>query len=339
MLPTTETNGDESNKFSEEEKILLMALQYNFPLSEEPYFDVADFTGLKIEYILSKTKDFLKKGVIKRVGAQLNYKAFKEIGFAALIGASVNLEDVTRVAQIINSFNPKHNYLRDDEEYNVWFTLKERSPEKLKELVRKVMEKCSIGDYVYLPSKRVYKMDVKYDLFRGISYSEAGIENPSVPKVEDVGVNAKLLLELERSFKVEERPFKRIAQKYGLGEGELISLIGELIELRVIRGFYAVLKERKIGFAENAMNMVETEKTKKVALKLLKNFPEITHLVERETDSKWRYPLYFMIHASRKEAIEEIRERALSVPEVNSIKTLYSLKDLKGENDSSVAKA
>ncbi len=337
-----ELNASELSGFDRNEKTLLMALQYNFPLSEEPYYDLSDLTGLKIEYIFGKTRDFLKKGIIKRVGAQLNYKAFKEIGFAALVGASIDLENITRVAQIINSYNPKHNYLRNDEGYNVWFTVKERSPERVKELVKEIMEKCSVSDYVYLPSKRVYKMDVKYDLFRGISYSEAGIENSSVPKVEDVGVNAKLLFELERNFKVEERPFKRIAQKYGLGEGELISLIGELIELRIIRGFYGVLKERKIGFAENAMNMVKTEKTKKVALKLLKNFPEITHLVERETDDKWRYPLYFMIHASSKKPIEEIRERALDVPGVDSIKTLYSLKDLKDlkkENYSSTAQA
>ncbi len=320
--------------FDTDEKTLLMALQYNFPLSEEPYFDLSDITGLKIDYVLKKTKDFLERGVVKRVGAQLNYKAFREIGFAALVGASlVDTVDsdakLSRIVRIINSYNPKHNYLRDDERYNIWFTVKEESPEKLEMLVKEIMEKCSIDDYVYLPSKRVYKMDVKYDLFRGISYSEAGIENSFIPKVEEVGIDARLLLDLERDFKVETRPFKRIAQKYGLGEGELISLIEELIELRIIRGFYAVLKERKIGFSENAMNMVETEKTKKVALRLLKNFPEITHLVERETDVKWKYPLYFMIHASGRESIEEIRERASKIPGVKSVKTLYSLKDLK----------
>ncbi|RLI81812.1 Lrp/AsnC family transcriptional regulator [Archaeoglobales archaeon] len=333
MASANTTSGLE--KFGEKEKALLMALQYNFPLSEEPYFDLSDFTELKVDYIFEKTRDFLKKGVIKRIGAQLNYKAFREIGFAALVGARVNSEDITKVTQIINSYHPKHNYLRDDERYNVWFTIKERTPERLKGLVEKIMEECSVSDYVYLPSKRVYKMDVKYDLFRGVSYSEAGIENSSVPKVEEVGVNANLLLDLERNFKVEKRPFKKIAQNYGLGEGELISLIGELIELRIIRGFYAVLKERKIGFIENAMNMVEPEekaRTAKVALKLLESIPEITHLVEREIDEKWRYPLYFMVHASSKEPIEEIRDRALKIPGVNSIKTLYSLKDLKEED-------
>ncbi|MBO8181540.1 MAG: Lrp/AsnC family transcriptional regulator [Archaeoglobus sp.] len=319
-----------SLKFTEEEKILLMALQYNFPLSEEPYFDLADLTGLKIDFIFEKTREFLEKGVIKRIGAQLNYKAFKEIGFAALIGARVGEEDLERVVRIINSYNPKHNFLRDNA-YNVWFTIKAESPDDLKKLAGEIAEKCGIADYVFLPSKRVYKMDVKYDLFKGVSYSEAGLESLRVPKAEEVGIAPKLLIELERNFKVEKRPFKAVAEKYNLEEGELISLVEELTELRVIRGFYGVLNERKIGFKENAMNMVEAKKPSKIALKLLKLFPEITHLIERETDGSWRFPLYFMVHATRREPIEEIREEVRLIPGVRAVKTLYSLADLKAD--------
>jgi DNA-binding Lrp family transcriptional regulator len=310
--------------FSEEEKILLMALQYNFPLSEEPYFDLAELTGLGIEYVFEKTREFLEKGVVKRIGAQLNYKAFSKIAFAALVGAKV--EDFSAI-EIINSYNPKHNYLREGERYNVWFTIKAESKASLRRLANEIAKKCSIRDYVFLPSKRVYKMDVKYDLFRGISFSTAGLESSRVPKVEEI-VNPKLLIELERNFRIERRPFKGIAKNFGLEEGELLSLVEELIERRVIRGFYGVLRERKIGFNENAMNMVETDKPSKVALRLLKEFPEITHLIERETEN-WRFPLYFMVHATSRKPIEEIGEKVKRISGVKSIKTLYSLKDLK----------
>jgi DNA-binding Lrp family transcriptional regulator len=310
--------------FSEDEKVLLMALQYNFPLTEEPYFDLAELTGLGIDYVFEKTKQFLEMGVVKRIGAQLNYKAFGKIAFAALIGAKI--EDFGAI-EIINSYNPKHNYLREGERYNVWFTIKAENKESLRKLAAEIARRCSIEDYVFLPSKRVYKMDVKYDLFRGISFSGAGLESFKVPKAEEI-VNPELLLELERNFRVERRPFKRIAENFGFEEGELLSLVEELIEWRVIRGFYGVLKERKIGFEENAMNMVETDKPSKVALKLLKEFPEITHLVERETEN-WRFPLYFMVHATSRKPIEEIREKAEQISGVESIKTLYSLKDLK----------
>jgi DNA-binding Lrp family transcriptional regulator len=312
-------------KFSEEEKILLMALQYNFPLSEEPYYDLADITGLEADFVFRRTREFLKDGVIKRIGAQLNYKAFKQTGFAALVGARV--DDLERAVEIINSYNPKHNFLRDDERYNVWFTIKAATPTDLRMLAKEIAERCSIRDYVFLPSKRVYKMDVKYDLFAGVSYSEAGLESFSVPDAEEI-VNPKLLFELERNFRVEGRPFRAMAKKFGLGEGELISLVEELIELRVIRGFYGVLRERKIGFMENAMNMVETDKPSKVALRLLKEFPEITHLIEREMEN-WRFPLYFMVHATNRKPIEQLKEKVLEVPGVKSVKTLYSSADLK----------
>ncbi|AGK60631.1 transcriptional regulator, AsnC family [Archaeoglobus sulfaticallidus PM70-1] len=311
--------------FDDREKALLMALQYNFPLSEEPYIGISEFTGLDLDYVLRKTKEFLEKGIIKRIGAQLNYKAFRDIGYAVLVGAKADRVD--EVAAIINSFKPKHNYLRDCEEYNIWFTIKSRDIDALRAKVEEIVKAAGIADYVFLPSKRVYKMDVKYDLLRGISYSEAGLERMDVPKVEELGVDPELLRALEREFPVQNRPFK-VYERFGYGEGELISLIEEMIDERVIRGFYAVLKERKIGFRENGMNLIRTEKPKKVALKLVREFPEITHLVERVPDEKWNYPLYFMVHAVSRSSIEEIKSKAAEMPGVEEIRTLYSIRDL-----------
>jgi len=318
-----------SEIFTDDEKNLLMALQFNFPLSEDPFVDTSEFVDLGVQVVFDKIQEFLRKGIIKRIGAQLNYKAFRKISTAALVGARVDAGEIERVARIINSYNPKHNFLRDGGKYNVWFTIKDRNIEELRKKVEEIAEKCGFVDYVFLPSKRVYKMDVKYDLFRGVSYSEMGIEKNRIPDVDDLGISANLLLELERNFPICRRPFRDISQKYGYEEGELISIIEELIELRVIRDFYAVLKERKIGFRENGMTVIQTDKPEKVALKLLKKYPEITHLVQRYTNEKWNYPVYFMVHAIERSTIEEIRESLAVYPEIISAKTLYSSGDLK----------
>jgi DNA-binding Lrp family transcriptional regulator len=317
--------------FTDDEISLLMALQYNFPLSEETYIDIADFCGFNVDFVLKKTAEMLDSGVIKRIGAQLNYKAFKAIGYAALIGAKVQKDRIERVAEIINSYNPKHNYMRNDE-YNIWFTIKAESPEALEKIAKEIMEKAGVTDFVFLPSKRVYKMDVKYDIKKGVSYSNTELEPEKIPSAEELGIEIELLKELERRFPVKNRPYKEICRKFGYQEGEIISLIEELIEKRVLRGFYAVLKERKIGFRENGMNMVETENPKSVALRLIKRFPEITHLVERETFGKWAYPLYFMVHAIDRDIIEGIRERVLDTRGIKSIKTIYSLRDFRPES-------
>ncbi len=320
--------------FTEIEKRILMEVQYNLPLTEHPFVDLAENLGLNANEIIEKLKEFKQKGIIKRIGANLNYKAFKNIGKAVLVAFACSEDDVLRIARIINesidSISLKHNFLRNHERYKIWFTFKGRSKEELLRKVEELAKKCGVDDYLFLPSKRVYKMDVKYDLFKGISWSEKGLEKDDVPKVDELGIDARMLFELERKLPISERPFKDVASKYSYRESELVDLIAELIDKGVIRDFSGVLRESKIGFRENGMNMVkiEPEEAGKLALRLVRNFPQITHLVEREVPERWCYPIYFMVHADSRDKIEDVRKEVEEKYGIE-ILTLYSRMNLK----------
>jgi DNA-binding Lrp family transcriptional regulator len=147
-------------------------------------------------------------------------------------------------------------------------------------------------------------MDVKYDLYRGISWSE-GVVRETQYNVEDLGLNAKMLLDLQ-SVDVLERPFK-VFESYGYSELEIVDLIDEMIKKGIFRDFYGVLNEKRVGFKENCMNTVKTDKPRDVAKKLLR-YRQITHLVEREVPENWDYPIYFMVHADDRRKIESIRD-------------------------------
>ncbi len=315
-----------SSKFNSKEIELLMEAQYNLPLTETPFRDLADRLGMSLEEVIKKLREFKAEGIIKRVGPQLNYKAFRNVQIAALIGAEVkkNLKEVVR--RINAERRVKHNFLREHEEYNLWFTIKAESREEIFRRTKTLMEECEIKNYIILPSRRVYKMDVKYDLYRGVSWSDKIEERNEVEKID--GLKAELLINMERNFGIEERPFKKF-EEYGYKEGELVDLIFELVEKRVIRDFYAVLNGQNVGFKENGMNLIKTDNPDKVAKKLLRKFPEITHLVLRESNKNWNYPLYFMIHAKNREIIKEIAKKAEKVRGVEEIKILYSLKSFK----------
>ena len=139
-----------------------------------------------------------------------------------------------------------------------------------------------------------------------------------------------MLFEFERKLPISERPFKDVASKYGYRESELVDLIVELIDKGVIRDFSGVLRESKIGFRENGMNMVkiEPEEAGKLALKLVRDFPQITHLVEREVPERWCYPIYFMVHADSRDKIEDVRKEVEEKYGIE-ILTLYSRMNLK----------
>jgi len=311
------------------DKELLMKAQYEMPVSEDPFAELAEKLDRSVESVIESLREYLRSGVVKKVGPQLNYKAFRGISFAALVGAEVR-KNLERAVEVINSDRGvKHNFLREHDVYNIWFTIKAPSKEELFERTKALMERCGVDNYVVLPSVRVYKMDVKYDLFRGVSFSTRAGERAEVPKVEELGVDGDMLRDMERNFAVEERPFRRFAEKYGYTESELADLIAELIQKRVVRDFYAVLNGQKAGFRENGMNLIRTEEPERVAERLLRRIPEITHLVQREVPENWNYPIYFMVHAVNREIIEGIAEKARDVEGVEELRILYSLRSFK----------
>lgn len=318
--------------FDSDEIKLLMGVQYEMPLTVDPFVDLADNLGLPVKYVFGKLKEFLERGVIKRIGGSLNYKAFRVISKAALVGASVENGRIEMVAKTINSQKPKHNFLREHERYNVWFTIKGKSEKEVVDKTAELMDRCDVKDYVVLPSKKVHKMDVKYDLVRGTSWSEKRVEPGEIPFVDELGLNRELLKKIEK-LDVVERPFKdKGFEDFGFSEREMVALIGGLKFKGVIRDFNGVLSERNIGINENGMTVLrpkDTSDIKYLVSKLIDEVPQITHLVERKVPPEWPYPIYFMVHAVNKGPIEEIRDYVSTFPEVEEARILYSKMDLK----------
>lgn len=308
-------------ELSSDDLRILMAIQYNFPISETPFVDLAQNLDLNPNFVIDRLRDLKRMGFIKRIGANLNYKAIGSIRRACLIAFSCKDEDVYKIARAINeSFSNlklKHNFLRDHEKYKIWFTVKDESIEKIREKVEDLARICNVDNYLILPSKRVYKMSVKYDLYRGISWSYGFEREPKEVESELVDLVLKL-----QDIPIEERPFK--FSNYS--ENEVVDVINEMLKKGVFRDFYGVLRERAIGFNENGMNLVKTDCPREIAKKLLR-YPQITHLVEREVPENWKFPLYFMVHANSREKIENFKRIVCNDLNVE-ILTLYSLEDL-----------
>ncbi len=78
-------------------------------------------------------------------------------------------------------------------------------------------------------------MDVKYDLYRGVSWSERGLEPESVPLVRDLGLDEDFVRALE-SLDMVERPFA----KFNCSEEEVVDIVEELMRKGVGRDFSGV---------------------------------------------------------------------------------------------------
>ena len=77
-------------------------------------------------------------------------------------------DDIEKAACLINSYKSvNHNYLRDDDSYNIWFTVTEENEKKIIETLEEIKSKLAVDDYLFLPSEKTYKIKVGFDLKAG----------------------------------------------------------------------------------------------------------------------------------------------------------------------------
>ncbi|ALU12827.1 hypothetical protein EYM_07875 [Ignicoccus islandicus DSM 13165] len=308
---------------------ILNELQYNFPLTPTPFRDIAYNLGISEDYVLKIVRNLMEHKIIKRIGFTVNYKSQGKV--AALVGVKVSSrEDIERLRmELLNNQEVTHNYLRDDPDFQVWFTIKAPSFEILKNDVAELLEnKLKLSDYVILPSKRVCKVSVRYDLIKGIGWSKPTEQPNDVPKPEEIGIPPTLPREVSR-LKPVSRPYLEIAKKYGLSEEELLNIVRLMLEKGILRNPGASVDGDKIGFKYNVMTVLNVDDTE-YACKFLKDEVwEASHIVERIVPERWPYPVYFVLHAMKKDVVEEVINNVIRHLKPISYRKLYSIENLK----------
>jgi len=315
-------------ELSEVDKKLVMELEYHFPFTETPFSEIASRLNLKENEVIEKTKELVGNEVIKRIGMYVNFRAKGMEG--ALVATDIPVENLEKYRKITLSIKElTHNYIRNHPKYNVWFVLKSENKERLKENVEKIVKESGGRDYVILYSKKNLKLSVKYDIIRGVSYSEPDQIHEKIPTAEELGIPKELLKDLSYPLQITNRPFKQIAEKYNMKESELVELIKELKEKGVIKDYGATVNGDKVGIRENAMMLVNSNDIESSCYSLAKNLKEATHVVLRESDKRWDYLCYAMIHGANKKIIFEVAKKGVDITKAKSYMLLFSLDNLK----------
>jgi len=127
-----------------------------------------------------------------------------------------------------------------------------------------------------------------------------------------------------------ERPFKTIADEVGVTEDDVIELVRDLKERKIIRRFGATLRHQKAGYGHNAMVAwrVPDERTDEVG-QVFADRPEISHCYVRRTYPEWTYNVYTMIHGERPGHADEVVAELERAVGISDHCTLRSLKELK----------
>lgn len=139
-----------------------------------------------------------------------------------------------------------------------------------------------------------------------------------------------VIRELTGDLEVIPQPFDPIAQKVGISQRRLLTIVRRLKEEGYIRRFGATLRHRNSGFAANAMVvwLIPEERIDAVG-RTMASFREVTHCYHRRPQGKWPYNLFTMIHGATEEACQRIAREISRATGMSDYKLLFSQRELK----------
>ncbi len=304
---------------------LLMELQYGFPLTLEPYRDLAERLGVETSKLVEEVRRLIEEGIVKRVGFHFNVRS---VGVKpVLIGVRADAEEAVERLGMVEGVT--HAYLRDHPRLNLWVVARVRSLEEAADLAKSLSVDGTT--WTLFPSTRTLKLSVKYDLYEGVSkagpYSRVR-ENPPPP--ESFGIPRGVARRLAR-LPVVCRPYRGLAREVGLAEEELLGRVRAMLEAGTLLDPGAALDGWRLGFRSNAMTVTEASEQ---VCNCIASSPYTTHVVERtvyhaEPGSEWRERMcFFMVHGvSRQKTLAAVKTILTSCG-VEPIAVLFSQEDL-----------
>ena len=140
----------------------------------------------------------------------------------------------------------------------------------------------------------------------------------------------KIIALIQGDIPIEKRPYKILAEKAGMEEDELISILESIRDRGIIRRYGATLRHQKSGFSTNAMVAWKVPEDKIFeAGKLMAEFSFVSHCYRRDPQADWPFNLYTMIHAKSPEDCESKVKEMVSLSGLDEYDVLRSEKELK----------
>lgn len=131
-------------------------------------------------------------------------------------------------------------------------------------------------------------------------------------------IDRQLLNIIQADFPLEERPYRILGGRLGIGEDEALGRVRSLVESGVIRRLGPSFDSRKLGHVSTLVAAkVPPDRLEEVA-GIVSSFPQVTHNYGRE----FEYNLWFTLICPREEnlarALDEIKSRT-GISEMHSL--------------------
>ncbi len=315
------------------DKDLLDLMQRDFPLCRQPFTDLGLRLRISGDETLRRIKSLKTRGIVRLIGpvfdpAQLGYQT-------TLVAMKVPTESLAEADRIITA-NPfvSHCYEREHS-LNFWFTLAMLATHNIESEIQKLNGSIRAELTLNLPALKTFKIGAFFDLGRANSPTPEIYSDDNCPSNNDSGLSPSdrdVINELQQDLPLIEKPFDIMSARLQMDVDSFLDICQALLQRRIMRRFSAAISHGKLGFKANAMACwsVPPHLTE-AAGKKVATFPEVSHCYERQTNARWPYNLFAMIHADTRETCRALADR-ISVEagfDKNGALLLYSTKEVK----------
>ncbi len=299
--------------YSETEREVLTRLQRGIEPIEHP------FEGLPLpaEGVVELIRRAQSDGLIRRFGAVFDAR---RLGYKSVLCAlDTPADEIAAKAEVVAAEpGVTHCYERrplvDDQKYPaLWFTLALLHDEFEDGLARMRRQLETPGSTLFeLPALRRFKIDVVFDL-RTVDRDETF--PGAVPAAEFSGAETfrtyseterDIVRAMDQQIPISQTPFADLAAILGIGEKELLEILGKWRSEGVLRRIAAVLRHREAGFKANAMCVWPVQGDILEHGRAMASQPEVTHCYQRPRSAAVPFDLYAMIHTESWESTRKL---------------------------------
>ena len=143
-------------------------------------------------------------------------------------------------------------------------------------------------------------------------------------------IERSILTVLQEGFPDSRSPYKDMAQKAGIGTGQLLAVLKNWWRQGKLRRIGAIVNPIKAGSGAGALVVwqVQPERIEQAG-QILAEFKEVSHAYERETSKNWPYNVYTMVHGASAGDVQQVVRRMSRACGVSSYRVLVTEKELK----------
>ena len=289
---------------------LMNVLQSGFPLTPQPYQEMAAEVGISLDDALKRTNRLLEGRIIREITPIFDTRA---LGYSSmLVAAKVDSEYPQRAAKVVNAHpGVSHNYLRNHD-FNLWFTIATPPDSKLglDETLVRLMDEAGAESMRALPTLTLFKINMNLEMEGGTDALAAKVEAAPPREIEAQpydDTDIAVIKALQGPMKAEIRPFDAAAEEVGMSVEAFLAHLEGMKERQLLRRVAAILFHRRAGFSANGMGVWKVpEADIETVGRRMAAFRGVSHCYQRPTYPDWPYSVFTMAHGRSKEECDAV---------------------------------